>query len=127
MPSLASQQSAVAAPALLAQHGETVTYTDGGDVVELQAMLRGDEQTQDKDDRGKIKNTRLVATFPRTSAAAGGGSYVANPSSRATITWDGVVYAITLDSEAMAMNPVFATVHLVRKAFTKRNNPDYQK
>ena len=127
--SLAADCLAVAAPALLAQHGDTVTYTppDGGAAVELQAMFVGDEESQDKDDRGKIQLTRLTATLPRTAAAAGGGNYVADPSPRATITYGGVVYAISLDRDAIALNPAFAAVHLVRKVFTKRNNPDYQK
>ena len=126
--SLAADQFAVAVPALLAQHGDTVVYTppDGGPKVSLTAILSFEERDAETDDQGLSVYRRLRASIPRTSAVADSGNYVSDPSPRGTITWESVEYAIVDEPDGIVLDPSMAHLRLQRREWSEKSRPQYR-
>jgi len=115
--------SAIGVDALMHQRGQSATYSPaGGTPVTLTAIL-GDERTEEDDEfDGRRSRQVRSATIAKDPNCEWGG--VAAPATNATMTADGVIYAVrSIESETESL----VTLALQRKTQIERSRQRYRR
>lgn len=112
-------------PLLMEHHSDSgrVTYTPrNGNVAAVSAIVGNEVATEDRHDTGRRRTLRRPVTITTDPAGTYGG--VASPALNATVTVDGVIYAI--ESVEPLSRDVFDLV-LVRHEAMEVSNPAYRR
>lgn len=119
--------AAVAAPNLLAQFGEQVTYTPrGGEAITLTAMVNRGDTRDATDERGRKRRKTWEITVPSTTTAAAGTTteqYVADPHQAATVTIDSEEFHV---SRVLSEGPL-STLEITNAAAREATMPHMRK
>ena len=112
---------ATAFPELIDTFGEDVVYTEqGGLPVTVKGISGEMEVTTQDGNEGETTLRVETVMLPRTSTAAGGGNYVAEPRMNATITMDGRSYAI---DRVVSQTATATCLQLARRAVSGQQKP----
>ena len=106
----------------LGSAGRLVYTPAGGDAVSLTAMI-GAESTEEGSDLEGRTNRAVCEVIISTDPDCDYGG-VASPATNATVTLDGVEWAI---DDILAQDANLATLRLVRETRVERGRPDYRR
>jgi hypothetical protein len=118
---------AIAAPMLVEQFGDVVSYTPAGSQIFDLSIIVGPEQIEETMEVDGVKRRHVrECSIPVTALAAGGGLFVAEPTIHDVFAFNGVSYMINrILARTASMTRVaavlLATHEEARQALRRRN------